>query len=93
MADGLDVVTAWVADEHRVVGPLVLRPDPWLVQDLCPTSDRRIEERIEERVERVWRGRLKGDLRLFETLAGLVTTEPEGGAIMDRLLCMGPTKV
>ena len=77
VADGLDIVSVGVTNEGAVVGVVIFGPKTRLVQDFCAVGDGCLEERL----DRISRGGLKGDVRLPEAFAGLLTADPEVGGV------------
>src|SRR5690349_18534810 len=85
MTDGFDIVAVGVADECGAVARMVFRPQPRLVQDLCPGSDRGRTELVNRFPAR----RGEGDVRLPKTLPGGPRPDPEirrwRDAVADRV--------
>ena len=82
MADCLDVVAVGVAHEGAVVGRVVLRPDPRLMQNFRTRRGGRGEEGVDGLTVR----RHEGDVGLAEAVARRLLPDPEGravGAIAD----------
>ena len=73
VADRLDVVPVRVAHERAVVGLVVLRPEPRLVQDRGAEGARRLAERPDRCAVR----RSEGDVRLAEAVSRLLRSDPE----------------
>src|SRR5690349_2623970 len=73
VTDRLDVVAIGVADERPVVGGVVFRPQPRLVQDLGAVRHSGVEEGPHGGA--AWRG--EGDMGLPETFTGGLAADPE----------------
>ena len=79
LANRLDVVAVGIVDEGSVIVGVVLGPNPWLVEDLSPGVDRRLEERSYGGSVR----RGEGEVRFAESLPARCRADPEIGHRSD----------
>ncbi len=73
VADGLDVVPVRIPHERAVIGRVILRPQPGLVQHLGPRGAGRVEEPPDRGPAR----RGEGDVRLAKAVSRRLRPDPE----------------